>query len=237
MNLIITLGNQLFPLDLLKKSMESHQLNSKNTVLFMREDAELCTYFKFHKQKIVFFLAAMRNYKEELKKNKLEVHYEELDEKKTNYEKSLLKFVKDKKINKVYIYEIEDKFFEKRLIQLFAENKIDLVFWNSPMFLTQRLDFKSYLGKSKKPFMKVFYENQRKKFKILVDKELSPLGGQWSFDEENRKALPKDVVPPDLPQIKKTKALSEVIELVSKRFHDHPGQAEDFWLEVSREGP
>lgn len=236
MNLVITLGNQLFPLDRLNQMMKSHQLNSKNTVFFMREDVELCTYFKFHKQKLVFFLSAMRKYKEELQKNKLDVHYEELDHKKINYEKSLLNFIKEKKVNRVYIYEIEDKFFEKRLIQVLGENKIDLVFWNSPMFLTHRLDFKSYLGKSKRPFMKVFYENQRKKFKILVDKELMPLGGQWSFDEENRKALPKDVIPPALPAVEKSTIVTNVIDLVSKRFIDHPGHAEDFWLEIDRDG-
>ena len=44
----IILGNQLFPLDYIKKYKSCH--------FFMAEDFELCTYFKFHKHKLIFFL-------------------------------------------------------------------------------------------------------------------------------------------------------------------------------------
>ena len=45
----------------------------------MVEDWELCTYEKHHKQKIIFFLTAMRNYRDTLLQAKYDVSYHELD--------------------------------------------------------------------------------------------------------------------------------------------------------------
>ena len=45
--------------------------------------------------------------------------------------------------------------------------------------------------------MKTFYERQRKTLSILVKND-KPIGGQWSFDEDNRKKIPKQIsFPPD----------------------------------------
>ena len=63
----VILGNQLFPVEHLK------QLNIKH--VFMREDINLCTYEKHHKQKITLYLSAMRSYRDSLKKNKITTEY------------------------------------------------------------------------------------------------------------------------------------------------------------------
>ena len=60
--LLIILGNQLFPTNKLKT------IGCNN--IFMAEDIGLCTYVKHHKQKIAFFLTAMRDYRDELSANK-----------------------------------------------------------------------------------------------------------------------------------------------------------------------
>jgi deoxyribodipyrimidine photolyase-like uncharacterized protein len=41
----------------------------------MAEDHELCTYYRFHKHKIILFLAAMRTYADELKAAGYRVQY------------------------------------------------------------------------------------------------------------------------------------------------------------------
>ena len=64
------------------------------------------------------------------------------------------------------------------------------------MFLNSREDFKFYLSKSKKPFMAKFYKEMRIKFNILMDKDGVPEGGKWSFDDENRKRMPKNLKVP-----------------------------------------
>ena len=44
--------------------------------------------------------------------------------------------------------------------------------------------------------MAKFYEMQRKRLNILVDADGAPHGGQWSFDADNRKKLPKGITVP-----------------------------------------
>ena len=56
--LLIILGNQLFDKKYLSKA------KTKN--IFMAEDFGLCTEEKYHKQKIFFFLSAMRTFKDEI---------------------------------------------------------------------------------------------------------------------------------------------------------------------------
>ncbi len=228
MTLFLILGNQLFSPAILKKASE------KKMTVFMREDAELCTYFKFHKHKIIFFLAAMRHYARELHGAGLTVHYEKLGENQSSYEEALASFIRKNDITKIICFEIEDKFFEKRLFKLFSDLGCAREVLPSPMFLTGREEFKTYLKKTKRPFMKVFYEDQRKRLNILVDGDQKPVGGRWSFDEENRLALPASVSPPPLEVISASDIVAEVQFLTAASFPDHPGLAENFWLPVTR---
>ena len=94
----------------------------------------------------------------------------------------------------------------------------------------------SFVDDSKSLQMARFYKQQRLKLDILLTPDCQPQGGQWSFDAENRKKLPKDVQPPALPQAFENKHLAEVISLVAEVFADHPGQAKDFWWPTTRAG-
>ena len=47
--------------------------------VFMAEDYGLCTYEKHHKLKIYLYLCAMREYKEELERNDIQVDYFSLE--------------------------------------------------------------------------------------------------------------------------------------------------------------
>ena len=52
------------------------------------------------------------------------------------------------------MFEVEDKFFEKQLLENLKELKLNYL--KSPMFLSSRDDFKTYLNQVKKPFMANF---------------------------------------------------------------------------------
>ena len=95
----IVLGNQLFPLN--------HIQDFKSCHFFMAEDYDLCTYFKFHKHKLIFYLSAMREYKDALIKNKYKCTYCKLDEQKINhkYEDKLELFINKNKIKKLKIFD------------------------------------------------------------------------------------------------------------------------------------
>ena len=55
------------------------------------------------------------------------------------------------------------------------------------MFLFTRSTLKSSLGDKKFFRMGDFYKFSRKSQNILLDSNDKPVGGKWSFDEENRK--------------------------------------------------
>lgn len=225
---LLILGNQLFELPA--------DLRRSKIPVFMAEDYELCTHFKYHKHKIILFLASMRNYAEGLRKNGHSVSYIPLIEttRSESFEEKLERFVDQNKIKNIIVHEIEDLFFEKRILD-FAKNKnIGLEILPSPMFMTSREAFANYLNGASRPFMKTFYESQRKKFKVLIDSNEKPTGGRWSFDTENRRKLPQSLQPPKLSSPSTNTVTQAVINLVEKEFTDHPGLSNSFWLPTTR---
>ena len=221
-SLFLILGNQLFP--------HKHLRKYKDSTIFMCESFDLCTFQKHHKLKLILFLSSMRSYADELKKNKFKVNYIDLKKDfKISYEKKLENFIKKNKFEELISFEIEDKFFEKKISTLCKKNKIKLTFIQSPMFLNSRDDFKNYLSKTKKPFMANFYKIARAKTDILMENN-KPKGGKWSFDEDNRKKLPKDIKIPEMITAKETKHTKVLKQEINKIFKNHPGQVDNFWL-------
>jgi len=74
--------------------------------------------------------------------------------------------------------------------------------YETPQFLTPPAFLDECFGGARKPFMARFYERQRRRMNILVSDDGEPLGGQWSFDSDNRKRLPRDVVVPAVPAVR-----------------------------------
>ncbi len=219
----LILGNQLFPIRYYKNFPKK---------VFMCEDFSLCTHFKYHKHKIIHFLASMRTYRAELEIADFEVNYNKLS--KQNFSQRLKSFIENGQIKEIHCFEIEDKFFEQEMGEFCEKEKIKLVFHQSPMFMVSRDDFKAYLDQGKKPFLNNFYIQQRKNFKILMNKE-EPLGGQWNYDQDNRKKIPKKfIIEPFVPESISTPITEEVKELVNKNFSDHPGEVENYWIPVDR---
>lgn len=221
---LIILGDQLFPTEFYRPHAEK--------IVFMAEDVGLCTHFKYHKHKIIFFLSAMRTYAQELKKEGFDVRYHELDDQ--SFVKRLEYFLKSQKISHVTMGEINDKFFEQVLLGLFSKLKVEVNLLETPMFLCSRQEFKNYLFYHPKPFMKTFYEKERKRLKILLDGKGKPEGGQWSFDSENRKKAPKVITAKDPLLFDEPKHVQNVKDLVEKNFAGHPGEVGSFWLATNR---
>tara|TARA_B110000503_G_scaffold16482_1_gene23461 strand:- start:1227 stop:2726 length:1500 start_codon:yes stop_codon:yes gene_type:complete len=226
--LFVILGNQLFEPQKLKN------LGCKE--VFMAEDYGLCSYEKHHKLKLYFFLCAMREYKDELQLNNIKVHYFKLGERKESqpYVELLKEFIKKHRLPSVHFFEIEDKPFEATVYGALKKENLSYAIHRSPMFMFSREEFKLVV-KGKKVFrMSSFYQQGRKKFNILLDESKKPLGGKWSFDEENRKKVPAGAVIPPLPQHKRSAHHEEVSCLIKQLFHDHPGNLENIWFPVTR---
>ena len=158
-DLLILLGNQLFPIEKIREINPDY--------IFMAEDHNLCTYEKHHKLKILMFLCAMREKRDELVQNNFSVFYSEIgsDDFLIPYEEKLKKYIIENKINHIKFFEIEDKFFEKRMKVFSEENNIKISFYQSPMFLESREEFKKYANKKNSLSHANFYKNYEKKTK------------------------------------------------------------------------
>ena len=224
MKLFVLLGNQLFNPKYLK--------NLGCTDVYMAEDFGLCTIHKHHKLKLYFFLTAMREYKDELKTSGINVHYRLLSDNGKSYTENLKEFLKDS-YTEINYFEIEDKPFESEFL-LLKDRDYSLIEHQSPMFMFTREEFEEF-HKGKKNFrMAPFYKYGRTKFNILLEKEKEPIGGKWSYDEENRKKIPKGLDLPTLPEFKLSKYHKEVSSLIEKNFTDHPGELSNIWFPVTR---
>ncbi|NNC57641.1 MAG: cryptochrome/photolyase family protein, partial [Woeseiaceae bacterium] len=226
--LLVILGNQLFPLEHLPPPSE--------VSVFMAEDVGLCTYVRHHQQKIVLFLAAMRSYADALKAAGYEVHYHVLDTRNAqSYESRLGEALPASGAAEIRHFEIEDKPMEERLFKFSESRELQRTELPSPMFLCSRDEFAAFAKDKERLLMGDFYKQQRRKLDILVDDAGQPVGERWSFDADNRRKLPKDVTPPEMNWADPTTHALDVIDLVTREFADHPGNASEFCWPTTRE--
>ena len=229
-NLLLILGNQLFPLEYIKKT--------KVKKIFMAEDFSLTTYQKHHKLKILMFLWSMRQYRDQLVKNGFVVYYNSIDDKnfKDTYENKLLKILKDEKVRTISYFEIEDHFFEDRFNKFVSDNNLETKLFQSPMFLNSRSQFVEF-AKTQKSLIKMasFYQKMRIKMSILIDNNKKPIGGKWSFDEENRKKISGKIKIPKVPINTEDQRINNLKHKINVLFRDHPGSADYLWMPTNRE--
>ena len=201
----------------------------------MAEDLGLCTYVRHHQQKIVLFLAAMRSYADELEQAGYQVIYHRLDSSDAaSYEQKLEAALRDHNATCIQHFEIEDKPMENRLVEFASRKGFDRDELPSPMFTCSRDTFSTFANNRSRLLMGDFYKQQRRSLDVLVDADSQPLGGQWSFDADNRKKLPRTVQPPETDWMTPGTHAKDVIELVRREFRDHPGDAREFGWPTTR---
>ena len=211
----LILGNQLFPL-------EMQNIEDGETV-FMCEDSGLCTYEKHHKSKIALFFNAMRSFRDSLEAANIDCIYYDFNNKfEDSYIKKLSSEIKDNNFSCIRFFEIEDKPFENEIMQMISDLDIKCEVLNTPMFLDSRESFKDFVGDKKFLLQANYYKKARKEMDILIENE-KPVGGKWSFDDENRKKLPKGYLIPKLPVIKERDDSDEISNFINTEFNDHPG--------------
>jgi deoxyribodipyrimidine photolyase-related protein len=111
--------------------------------------------------------------------------------------------------------------------------KLDLL--PNPGFINAPEENHEYRSGKNRWFMADFYKWQRKRLNVLID-DGEPEGGQWSFDEQNRKKVPKKMLPsiPDNLKLTRDDFDDEAKSYVEKHFQDNPGQLDQLFYPTSR---
>ena len=219
----IVFPNQLFELSpLIKYDCEILMIEDS---LFWGNDK----YFQFrnHINKIIFLKASMNSYKEYLEKNGHQVIYA-ANQKNFSTEDYLKKYLKQN-YQIINVIKPHDYLIERRLNRFVKDKGFEINYFESPMFLTDIEIINKFKNNSKKPLMGRFYEDQRRSLNILINNDGSPLGGKWSFDELNRKKIPKNISIPVIDKLSKNKIVLESEKYILKSDIEFLGSSQYFF--------
>jgi len=139
----------------------------------------------------------------------------------------LSEFIKDK-YQKINLIDPHDFLIMKRINNFVESNNLALNILPSPMFMSSEELKELFELNTKKPLMGRFYENQRKSQKILVNSDDTPEGGKWSFDEMNRKKLPKKISIPDIPKLPKNNIVMYAEKSLANSDIEFIGESDNF---------
>ncbi len=218
----------VFPHQLFKKNPAI--LKSRN--IFIVEEFLYFKHFNFHKQKLVLHRAAMKCYAEFLEEAGFKVEYIESTDKRNDV-RELISSLKKDKIEAIHFTEVVDDWLNKRIINSCKENNIKIEEYLTPAFLNSTKDGNDFFNGRKRYFQTEFYIAQRKKRNILLGPDDGPLGGQWSYDADNRKKYPAKEVPPKINFPKEDEFVKEAKEYVEKYFSGNYGEVGCFFYPVN----
>ena len=187
----------------------------------------------FHRQKLVLHRASMKHYQAALQSQGFAVQY--ADYATTDSEPNRLwANLKLQGVSELHCAQVVDFTLEKRLKRLSAQHQIKIHWHQTPGFINSEQQNRDYRAKKKRWFMADFYRWQRQRLGILVDEDCQPIGGQWSFDQDNRHKLPKNKIT-DLPSLN-FPAESPVVKAaktyVAQNFPHAVGSVERFYYPV-----
>ena len=209
--------HQLFwPNPLLSLTNDTHNTNLDT---YLIEDPLFFTQYPFHLQKLVLHRTSMTAYADKLKNHYQDqmqasvlitppkvhhiYHHDKLAQ--TDH---LLSHLAAKGVTDIHLVEVDDYWLKGRLSHA-QEYAIRLHWYDSPLFLDNIDVHNEFFTKAKSSSPRYlhheFYQLQRRRLNILMEGESNdngnvtttkPVGGQWSFDADNRKKYPKDTQPP-----------------------------------------
>lgn len=217
---------------------ETHPALSKDREVYLIEDTLFfgdphASPGRFHRQKIMLHRASMKAFASRLAGLGYEVTYLDYDRAQT-IGRILEALHKEEAIKEIVVADPTDFLLGKRLRRFSETHDVTLTITETPMFVTPRDWADQHFGSRKKPFMAKFYEEQRKRMGILVDESGRPEGGQWSYDEDNRKSMPKrGLETPGDFAVPRRQEVDEAEAYVEARFSDYPGRSDTFAYAVT----
>ncbi|WP_404308605.1 cryptochrome/photolyase family protein [Neorhodopirellula lusitana] len=182
-----------------------------------------------HKQKLWLHRASMKRYAKGLSDQGFQVQYVDYYAEKPLLIDQLSKAIKaedhsDNGPTRLCVIEPNDFVLDKRLQKTCGELGFECEYLANPGFINSHDENHQYRKDRSRWFMADFYKWQRKRLDILIDGD-EPQGGQWSFDEDNRKKLPKKMLGsiPKQMKLERDHFDHEAEAYVLERFANNPG--------------
>ena len=209
----------IFPHQLFEKNI----LASKCETIYLVEEWLYFKQFNFHKQKIAFHRASMKFYESYLQSKKIKVVYIDSFNDLSDVRK-LIPYLKSKKVQNIEYIDATDYWLEQRISKTCSSHNMKINKNHTPLFLNSTEEITTYFSGRKRMFQTDFYKHQRLSRNILLEKQQKPIGGKWTFDDENRLKYPKGKRPPEINFLKPSKFYSEALTYTQKYFPDNYGK-------------
>lgn len=206
-----------------------HQLFEQNILastcdtIYLVEEWLYFSQYPFHKRKIVFHRASMKFYESYLQSKKIKVVYIDAFNELADVRK-LIPYLKLKNVHSFEYIDTTDYWLEQRINNVSKAHNIEIIKKTTPLFLNSSTEIAAYFSDKKRMFQTDFYKQQRLSRNILLEKDKKPLGGKWTFDDENRLKYPKGKKAPKTNFLKPNNFYSEAIAYTQKHFPDNYGE-------------
>ncbi|GBD47489.1 cryptochrome/photolyase family protein [Methylopila sp. Yamaguchi] len=198
-------------------------------VVLLAEVMEEATYVGHHKQKLVFLFAAMRAFARALRDEGVTVDYVALDDPENagSLGGEVRRALARHGCDRLTLTEPGEWRVLEMMQDWREELDVDVVIREDDRFLCSRARFEAWAHGRKGLRMEFFYREMRKETGLLMD-GAAPEGGQWNYDPDNRKSLPKGVTPPARARFEPDAAVRDVMALVEARFPDNFGTLDHY---------
>ena len=206
-------------------------------VVLMCEVHDEATYVKHHKKKIALLFSAMRHFAAELEQQKHQVDYIAIDDadNQHSFVGELARAVKRHQAQRV-IVTMPGEYRVLQAFKTFAQQHEAIAFEvrEDDRFLCSPQQFARWAKGKKQLRMEYFYREMRRQYDILMDNG-QPVGGQWNYDQENRKPPKAGLQIPQPKWFEPDAITQQVIQLVATHFDGHFGALEPFEFAVTRQ--
>jgi len=208
----------LFPHQLFEQNI----LVSTCNIIYLVEEWLFFRQYNFNKRKIAFHRASMKFYENYLQSKNIKVVYIDSFSELADVRK-LIPYLKTRGVNSFEYIDTTDYWLEQRICNISKAQNIVIIKKPTPLFLNSYAEIVAYFSNKKRMFQTDFYKHQRKSRNILLAIDRKPVGGKWTFDDENRLKYPKGKTPPKTNFLKPNRFYKVAITYTQKYFPDNYG--------------
>ena len=232
-NLVLILGDQLN-----HDAAALRHFDPQQDAIWMAEVDEESRHVQSSKQRTAVFLSAMRHFAADLRAKAWPVFYSELDapDNSGHLGGELGKAIAQLQPQQLILTAPGEWRVLQICRQVAREHQLPLDIRDDTHFFSTVREFAQHAATRKQLRLEFFYRALRQKTGILMNGP-QPLGGQWNFDADNRASFGKQG-PGPIPapsRFQPDAITTTVIQLVNRRFADHPGSLHTFGWPVTRQ--
>jgi deoxyribodipyrimidine photolyase-related protein len=204
--------------------------NQEHIRVLMIESREQTLRLPYQRKKLVLLFSAMRHYARYLQESGIEVDYRSAAATTEAIQAHLTSFNPD------LLVTMSASTYRGRRFQDDLEQRLQIktLLLPNTMFLVDSFNPYPDPQPGKRYVMENFYREMRRHHRILLDDANQPIGGAWNFDKDNRKPLPRSVVPPE-PHLFPPDALTQQVMHEVEALDNHVGTADGFTLAVTHD--